>query len=120
VSGPVAAAEQAAESLRTVNHLTLAAPASGTPGWEDVGDLYRVLGELRVLAERLPQSCGQLARHLECPAAGHAYGVDDMADEPASVVVVSAVLALDEAQRCASRTGQHLNDAMSAVAHLHA
>jgi hypothetical protein len=48
VTGPVAAAEQAAESLRTVNHLTLRAPAPGTPGWEDIGDLYRVLGELRV------------------------------------------------------------------------
>ena len=120
MTGPVAAAEQAAESLRRVNHLTLAAPAPGTPGWEDVGDLYRVLGELRLLAERLPQACGQLARHLERSAAGHAYGVDDMADEPAPVLVASAVLALDEAQGCASRTGEHLNEAMTAVAHLHA
>ncbi len=117
---PSRAAETAAEALRTLNHLTLAAPSPGMPGWKDVGDIYRLLGELRLLVGRLPQACGQLARHLECPAAGHAYGVDGMADEPASVVVVSAVLALDEAQRCASRTGEHLNDAMSAVAHLHA
>lgn len=120
MTGPLAAAEQAAESLRTVNHLTLAAPASGMPGWEDVGDLYRVLGELRLLVERLPQACGQLARHLERPATGCVYGVDDMTDEPVSVVVVSAVLALDEAQSCASRTGEHINEAMSAVAQLHA
>ena len=88
--GPVEAAEHAAEALRTVNHLTIAAPAAKTPGWEDVGDLYRVLGELRVLVERLPQACGQLARHLERPDAGRAYEVDAMTDEPAPVVVASA------------------------------
>jgi len=120
VTGPVDAAEHAAEALRTVNHLTIiAAPALSTPGWEDVGDLYRVLGELRVLADRLPQACGQLARHLERPAAGRAYEVDTTADGPAPVVVASAVLALEDAQRCAARTGEHLNEALSAVAHLH-
>lgn len=120
MTGPVDAAEQAAESVRAVNHLTLHAPSPGTPGWEEVGDLYRVLGELRVLAERLPQTCSQLARHLETPAAGRAYEVDAMTDAPAEVVVASAVLALDDAERCASRTGEHLNEALSAVAHLHA
>jgi hypothetical protein len=120
VTGPVDAAAQAAESLRTVNHLTLAAPAPGTPGWEDVGGLYRVLGELRVLAERLPQACGQLARHLEHPADGCAYEADATTDKPAPVVVASAVLALEDAQRCAARTGKHLNEALSEVAHLHA
>ncbi len=118
--GPVDAAEQAAESVRAVNHLTLRAPSPGTPGWEEVGDLYRVLGELRVLAERLPQACSQLARHLESPAAGRVYEVDAVADASAEVVVASAVLALRDAQCCASRTGEHLNEAMSAVAHLHA
>jgi len=119
VTDPVDAAEHAAEALRTVNHLTIAAPAPRTPGWEDVGDLYRVLGELRVLADRLPQACGQLARHLERPAAGRVYEVDAMTDEPAPVVVASAVLALEDVQRCAARTGEHLNEALSAVAHLH-
>lgn len=51
MTGPVAAAEQAAESLRMVNHLTIGAPSAGRPGWEDVGDLYRVLGELRLVVE---------------------------------------------------------------------
>lgn len=120
MTGPVDAAEHAAEALRTVNHLTIAAPTPSTPGWEDVGDLYRVLGEMRVLAARLPQACRQLARHLERPAAGCVYKVDATADEPAPVVVASAVLALEDAQRSASRTGDHLNEALSAVAHLHA
>lgn len=120
MTGPVDAAEHAAEALRTVNHLTIAAPAPRTPGWEDVGDLYRVLGELRVLAERLPQACGQLARHLERPADGCAYEADATADGPAPIVVASAVLALEDARRCAARTGEHLNEALSEVAHLHA
>lgn len=118
--GPVDAAERAAEAVRAVNHLTLRAPSPGTPGWEEVGDVYQVLGELRVLAERLPQACSQLARHIEGPAAGRVYEVDATADASAEVVVASAVLALDGAERCASRTGEHLNEAMSAVAHLHA
>ena len=116
---PVDAAEHAAEALRTVNHLTIAAPAPSTPGWEDVGDLYRVLGELRVLAERLSQTCGQLARHLQRPAAGRAYEVDAMTDKPTPVVIACAVLALEDAQGCAARTGEHLNEALSSVAHLH-
>lgn len=119
MTGPVDAAEQAAESVRAVNHLTLRSPSPGTPGWEDVGDMYRVLGELRVLAERLPQACSQLARHLERPATDRAYEVDATADASAEVVVASAVLALHDAQRCASRTGEHLDEALSAVAHLH-
>jgi hypothetical protein len=118
VTGPVDAADHAAEALRTVNHLTIAAPVPRTPEWEDVGDLYRILGELRVLADRLAQACGQLARHLQRPAAGRAYEIDAMTGEPAPVVVASAVLALEDAQRCASRTGEHLNVALSAVAHL--
>ena len=31
-----------------------------------------------------------------------------------------AVLALEDARRCAARTGEHLNEALSEVAHLHA
>lgn len=119
MTGPVDAAEQAAESVRRVNHLTLTAPSDGTPGWEDVGDLYRVLGELRTLADRLPQACGQLARHLERPATGCTYQADATTDLPAAVVVANAVLALDEARRDAGNLGEHLNAALSAVARLH-
>ncbi len=56
MTGPVDAAEHAAEALRTANHLTIAAPAPSTPGWEDVGDLYRVLSELRVLPDYRSQN----------------------------------------------------------------
>lgn len=43
-----------------------------------------------------------------------------MAAAPAEVVVSSAGLALEDAQRCASRAGEHLNIVLSAIAHLHA
>lgn len=62
---PSRAAETAAEALRTLNHLTLAAPTPGAPGREDVGDVYRVIGEWRALTDRLPQACGQLAAGLQ-------------------------------------------------------
>ena len=53
--GPSAVAESAAEALRTLNHLPLCPPSAEVPGWEDVSDVYRVLGELRLLVERVPQ-----------------------------------------------------------------
>ena len=67
MSGPVDAAEQAAESVRAVNHLTLRAPSPGTPGWEDVGDLYRVLDERQrgVADEMLPATVPLLADRIE-------------------------------------------------------
>lgn len=70
VQDPGAAAELAAEAVRTLNHLTLAPPSAGTPGWEDVTDLYRVLADVRVLTERHPQAIYQLVCHLERPI-GH-------------------------------------------------
>ena len=58
----------AAEAVRAVNRLTLLAPAAGVPGWEAGSDIYRVLGELSLLVERMPQVLGQLARYLDRPA----------------------------------------------------
>ena len=69
MTGPVDAAEHAAEALRTVNHLTTTAPAPRTPGWEDLGDLYRVLGELRVpINETAVYRAAAICRlHAACP-----------------------------------------------------
>lgn len=60
----------AAEAIRTLDHLALVAPVCGQPEWEEVGDLYRVVGELGVLVERLPQVCAQVARDLRPPGGG--------------------------------------------------
>lgn len=115
---PGAAAALAADALRAVNHLTLAAPSPGVPGWEEVGDIYRVLGELRLLTERLPQAVEQLSRHLQRPAGGACYrGDSDTRDTPETLVATAAV-ALEAAQVGARRLASQLAAAQSAVAHL--
>src|SRR3954466_16241792 len=80
-----AVASVAAEAVRTLNHLTL--DPSGSP---DLPALYAVVGQLQLLAERLPQTLEQLAGVLERPGVG--YGSDDGRDPAA--VVADAVVAL--------------------------
>jgi hypothetical protein len=120
VREPGAAAALAAEALRALNHLTLPAPSPGVPGWEEVGDSYRVLGELYLLAERLPQAVEQLSRHLERSARRGCYRSDDGTRESPETLVVRAVVALEAAQVGAQEVGSQLAAAQSAVAHLSA
>ncbi len=119
VHGPGAAAELAAEALRAVNRLTIGAPSPGVPGWEEVGDLYRVLGEVRLLTDRLPQVLRQLAQHLERPAGLCSYRTDAGTCESPERLVAAAVLALEDAQHHVAEAGSHLNAAHVAVAHLY-
>lgn len=118
VRTPGEAAELAAEALRAVNRLTLGPPSTGAPGWEDVSDLYRVIGELHVLAERLPQALGQLARHLEHPAGDCRYRSDSSTCDPPEALVATAAGALAVAQDVAADLASDLGAAQSAVAHL--
>lgn len=116
---PGAAAELAAEALRAVNRLTITAPAHGMPGWEDVGDIYRVLGGLHILVQRLPQAMGQLARHLQPPGAvDECYRVDGATTDSAEVLVEQAIVALDFARVCAVQMEVALASAHSDVSHL--
>lgn len=119
-TGPVAAAESAAEALRTVNHLTMGAPSSGAPGWEDVGDLYRLLGEIKILMDRLPQVLGQLGQHLERPAGRCPCKTDAATTETPECLAAAAILALDGARRHVGEAGSYLDEAHNAVAHLYA
>jgi hypothetical protein len=73
------AADTAAEAVRALNHHTLAPPQTGTAGWEDLADLYAVIGSLRGVLERLPQALNQAAAALE-PPPGVSYGTDDDSD----------------------------------------
>lgn len=115
--GPDLAAEHAAEAVRTLNHLTLIHPSPGTPGWEDVADLYRVLTEVRVLTERLPQALGQLAQHLE-RSGGGGYRCDAATVATPDELVARAAGSLREAQSRVERAGDHLACAQGAVSHL--
>lgn len=115
--GPDATAEMAAEAVRTLNRLTMAAPSLGAPGWEDVADLYRVLAEVRILVERLPQALDQLARHLQRPT-GEGYRCDGGTTATPDDLVTHAVDALGVAQQGLTCAGHDLAEAQSAVAHL--
>jgi hypothetical protein len=55
---PRVLADQAAESIRALNHLT-------PEGLEYPGDLYDVIASLKLAAQRLPQLLGQLSAWLE-------------------------------------------------------
>lgn len=118
-STPAGAAEGAAEALRTLNHLTLAAPWPGTPGWEDVGDIYRVLGELRALADRLPQAFDQLAMGLQRLGDRADWCTDDGTSQHPDEVVATAVEGLQVAGCIVEDIGGSLQQAHCAVAHLY-
>lgn len=116
---PAGAAEGAAEALRTLNHLTLTAPTPGVPGWEDVGDIYRVLGELRVLTDRLPQACDQLAAGLQRLGDRADWRTDDGTDEHPEAVAADAVEGLQVAGCIAEDIGRSIQQAHCSVAHLY-
>ena len=115
--GPGATADMAAEAVRTLNRLTMVAPSPGEPGWEDVADLYRVLVEVRIVVERLPQALDQLARHLQRPG-GEGYRCDGGTTATPADLIAYAVDTLAVAQGRLTRAGRELAEAQSAVAHL--
>lgn len=116
---PAGAAEVAAEGIRSLNHLTLAAPSAGTPGWEGVGDIYRVIGELRIVADRLPQVCDQLVAGLQRLGEQRDWRTDEGTDEHPDEVVSTAVEHLQIAICGADQFGLSIRHAHCAVAHLY-
>lgn len=95
----------AAEALRSLIHLTLAAPSPAVPRWEDVSDIYRVLGELRVLAARLAQGCDQLAMRLQRLGDRAAWCADDGTSQYPNEVVATAIEGLQVAGCIAEEVG---------------
>ena len=99
--------------------VSTAPPTTDAPGWESVSDLYRVLGELRVLTDRLPQAFDQLARHLQRPVGeGSAYKSDANTSITPEDLVAAAVVALEEAEAHLRKAAEAANSAQSAVSHL--
>lgn len=83
------------------------------PGWEDVGDLYRVLVEVRILAERLTKAIGQLALRLERPV-GAEYRCDTGVADPPATLVSHAAGALAAAYEAVQEAGHDLGEGQSA------
>lgn len=54
---PAQLADDAAEAVRALSHATLTRP---NPGWEFPDEAYSTLGNLELLAVRLPQALGQV------------------------------------------------------------
>lgn len=82
-----------------------------------MADLYRVLTEVRVLTERLPQALGQLAQHLE-RSGGDGYRCDAATVATPGELVARAAGSLHEAQATLQRAGDRLACAQGAVSHL--
>jgi hypothetical protein len=73
----------AAESVRAANHQTLG--GNGTPGLEFPSDVYDAIGNLKVLAERMPQLLHQLSLWLGEQNAAGKVGHDSR-DDPGPFV----------------------------------
>lgn len=109
----------AAEPLRAVNHLMMATPTKGAVGWEGVGDVYRLVGELSLLVDRQPQALDQITlelRHAEHD--GRPRG-DDCAFDSVESLVAGSVRALGCAGRKARRMAVTLDKAHQRIARLH-
>ena len=111
---PASAANAAAEAVRTLNHLTLGSLSPGRPDWEQLSDVYVVVADLRVLAERLPQAFDQLARVFEQP--GRRFDADDGRD-PVDVATTAGE-ALLSARGLANDVARSLARAHEAISHL--
>lgn len=116
---PASVADRAAEALRTLNHLTLGPLAVGVPGWEGVDDVYRVLGELRIISDRLPQVCDQLVAGFQRPGEQRAWRTDEGTTEHPDEVVSTVIEHLQVASCDADEFGLNIQHAHCAVAHLY-
>lgn len=64
-------AEQAAEAIRSLNHLTMPGRDLQYPA-----DVYKIVGSLRTMAQHLPQLFGELAKFLIAEANAGRIGHD--------------------------------------------
>ncbi len=115
--GPEAAAELAAEAVRTVNHLTLVAPPPGVPDWEDVADLYRGLVNCVCWSNDCPR---RSARSPDISNVSPVMGTGAMVGPPRRPAWWSLATsrALGTARHAMRHSAVKLPVARSAVAHL--
>ena len=82
-SSPAQLGWQAAEAIRTLNHLT------HPPTAADPNEVYELLAALAAMAYRLPQLLGQLSRWLQAEHAAGKLRADPPADPPADPAEVT-------------------------------
>ena len=108
-------AEAAAEAIRALNHATL---RHGDPaGYQWPSDVDAVIGELQLIAERLPQALQQarewLADQLVAGRVGH-----DTPGRKAAFAAATVVGYLNEAEFCAQALAGVLKKARNESSHL--
>ena len=113
--GPHRLADAAAEAIRALNHATL---RHGDPtGYAWPCDVDAVIGELQLLAERLPQALEQarewLADQLVAGRVGH-----DTPGRKAAFAAATVVGYLNEAEFCAKALAGVLKKARNESSHL--
>ncbi len=107
-------AEQAAEAVRALNHLTR--PCAG--GLDDPGELSDIVAALVCTTARLPQLLAQLSSWLVGEQRAGRLRVDAWSDTPAAATVTAATTALRQAASCAVRASHELDAAHQSLAHL--
>lgn len=107
-------AEQAAEAVRTLNHLT-----RGPDILTDPADTYLLLAALTALAQRLPQLLNQINHRLDTDLNPSQLRVDESAPsrEPAALLDRVSV-DLHSAAHLTHRLGAALDSAQQAIAHI--
>ncbi len=106
-------ASAAAEAIRVINHVTL------RDGLADPAEAYQLLGELELLALRLPQAFAQLARQLDAWQAVGRVRIDpgtEFADNPALAIETVTSYLRDDAVPHAERLAAALIGAKQSIA----
>ena len=105
-------AQEAAEAIRTLNHLTMGADLRYP------ADVYRMLGPLFVLAERLPQTFQQFASFLERQQQDGVITIDGgtFAGDSAGAIATAVTALVDDATPAAAATPAALGRAQGAIA----
>lgn len=99
-------AEAAAEAIRQINHLTISMT-------QPAPVVYRVLGNLQAVGQRLPQTCNQLASNLGRSLNEFEVYEDDGADPVQRVA--EAVDHLTRAANLAEQLGRELSGAQNVL-----
>lgn len=108
-------AGQAAEAVRTLNHLT----RPGIGALSGPADLDTMVADLAALAGRLPQLLAQLAGWLHAEDRAGRLRVDACSPDADPAAAVAATIEdLTEASGCAAHAGRALDGAHQHLAHL--
>ena len=105
-------AEQAADAVRGLNHLTLDAGSLRKPS-----EVYRVLGSLEAMVARLPQAFAQLDGLLAQWVEDDLVNIDDgeFAGDPAAAGATASVYLTEEAPPAITRLQEAIDRAREAI-----